>query len=184
MPYSPAFAAALEFAAGNVGARAEDLRDLIEFESAWNPRAYNPSGAVGIIQFMPRTLKDLGLLPEALAAKIPTDSTKAVPEGVKQEVKNFFLSQYPSVEAQLGGPVVEYLRRWKPFPTRQSLFMAVFYPAYRYVAPETAFPPLVQRYNPGIDTVSDYLAKVDAKKKTSSRKLWEKALGLLGRQPH
>jgi hypothetical protein len=38
--------------------------------------------------------------------------------------------------------------------------MAVFYPAFRTVSELTEFPALVQKQNPGIKTVRDYLDKV------------------------
>lgn len=40
------------------------FRSLLESESSWNPRAYNPiSGATGIAQFLPSTAKQYGVDP-------------------------------------------------------------------------------------------------------------------------
>lgn len=42
------------------------LANLINFESGFNPRAYNPSGASGLIQFMPASAAGLGTTTEAI----------------------------------------------------------------------------------------------------------------------
>lgn len=132
------------------------LDALINFESRWNPAAYNKvSGATGLIQFMPRTMKDLKLIPADISARIPNSGT--VPEEIKQEARRAFLARYPDVASQMTGPVKQYLARYAPYPTEQSLYMAVFYPAYRNVPPTTAFNAAVRAQNPGIDTVQHYV---------------------------
>jgi hypothetical protein len=158
MTYPPA----LIDTAQKLGAKPEDLHALIQAESAWNPAAYNPSGAVGLIQFMPQTLKDYGLLSARLAEQVPTRGV--VPEAVKQEVRREFLTKWPNAEAQLRGPVLTYLSRYKPFPTRQSLYLSVFYPAYRNSPPDTLFPANVQAQNPGIARVQDYVDHVEKRR--------------------
>jgi len=144
----------------------EDLNALIQAESGWNPAAYNKSGAIGLIQFMPQTLKDYGLLSAALSEKVPTKGP--VPENVKAEVKAEFLAKWPTVEAQLRGPVLTYFNRYKPYPTRQSLYLAVFRPTWRYYAPDTVFPADVRAQNPGINTVADYVAFVERKRQNQT----------------
>lgn len=166
-----AIKAALAKAAQTLGMQETWLHNVIALESAWNPYAVNAiSGAVGLIQFMPRTLMGMGILSPALAEAIPDSG--GVPPSVKDAVKNEFLAKYPTAVAQLTGPVIQYLRSWKPFPTEQSAYMAVFYPAYRYVSPDTLFPEHVRAQNPGIFTVSDYVSAV--KKKSSGRKWWQR----------
>lgn len=157
-----AYPQALLDTAAKLGASPEDLHALIQAESAWNPSAYNKSGAVGLLQFMPQTLKDFGLLSASLAEKVPTRGV--VSEDVKQAVKREFLIKWPSTEAQLRGPVTTYLSRYKPFPTRQSLYLSVFYPAYRNVSLDTTFPTAVQAQNPGIVKVGDYVAHVEKRR--------------------
>jgi len=129
---------------------AQWLYALIAFESGFNPLARNSnSGARGLIQIMPATARDMfGMSADAL------------------------IDAFPDVESQIKNVVVPYLSHYKPFPTEQSLYMSVFYPAARSVPPDTTFRSLYQknagvnweqRYNtfvvqnPGILTVKDYI---------------------------
>lgn len=147
--------------ATRIKANPADLDALIQLESGWNPSAYNKSGAVGLIQFMPQTLKDFGLLSTELNKRVPTKG--AVPEDVKKAVREEFLNKYPTIQAQLYGPVLTYFKRYAPFPSKQSLYLSVFYPAYRNVDPSTPMPALVQAQNPDVKTVSDYIALIERK---------------------
>jgi hypothetical protein len=115
------------------------LDRLIQFESRWNPLARNPiSGARGLIQFMPGTARNMGYA-----------SADALAESL------------PDAQQQLRGPVQNYLANYAPFPTKQSLYMSVFYPAARFWPPSDMFSARVRRQNPGIVTVQDYIDKVD-----------------------
>ena len=120
------------------------LDTLIRGESNWNPTATNKiSGARGLIQFMPQTAKDLGY---------------ANPTAI--------VNKYPDIPSQLLGPVAAYFKlpgKKGPYPTKQSLYMAVFYPAYRNVSPNTVMPSSVRKSNPGIDTVQNYVDHADGK---------------------
>lgn len=130
---------ALETVSSSLGIPSKWLDDLIKFESAWNPAAKNPiSGAQGLIQFTNTTAQVMGY----------KDAGDLV-------------SKFPDSAAQLMGPVYVYLSKYKPFPTAQSLYMAVFYPAARNWSPETAFSSAIQALNPGIKTVADYIKKVE-----------------------
>jgi len=118
--------------------RPEWLENLINFESGFKPGARNPyTGARGLIQFMPDTARALGY--------------KDADDLVRLN---------PSIPEQLRGPVYAYLKRFAPFPTEQSLYMAVFYPAARNIPIDTPFSAKVQAVNPGIKTVRDYINKV------------------------
>jgi hypothetical protein len=135
---------ALNYVASRLGVPPAALDKLIAFESGWNPQARNPvSGARGLIQFMHSTARNLGF--------------KDADELIKK---------YPTVENQLYGPVLTYLSQFKPFgnPFPQSLYLSVFYPAYRRLPLDTIFPDAVQKSNPGIKYVGDYVAKVEKKK--------------------
>lgn len=131
--------AALLVTAREVGTDPEYLDNLITFESDWNPLAKNPnSSARGLIQFIDSTARDLGY----------ADSLDLV-------TKN------PTALSQMRGPVADYLRKYGPYPTKQSLYMAVFYPAARDWPPDHEFPQYVQDVNPGIKTPRDYITMID-----------------------
>lgn len=117
----------------------EWLYNLIRFESHLDPLARNKiSGARGLIQFLHSTAKGMGF----------KDADDLV-------------SKYPDFASQIRGPVYTYLKKYLPFPTEQSLYMAVFYPVARTWPIDKAFPPNVQKVNPGIVTVHDYVKKVN-----------------------
>lgn len=157
--------------ANAIGANPQHLWEVINMESRHNPLAYNPSGAVGLIQFMPDTLKDMGLLSAATDPLVKYGA--AEPEHVKQAVRAEFTARFPTWEAQMRGPVRQYFGRG-PYPSRQSLYMKVFYPVAMHVPPDTTFESLYKKYggasweskykafvrqNPGILTVNDYVVK-------------------------
>lgn len=122
----------------------DNLYNLINFESAWNPLARNKnSGARGLIQFMHKTAREMGF----------KDADDLV-------------NKYPTIESQLEYPVYNYLKKYLPFSTKQSLYMSVFYPAYRSVPSDTVFNDQVKKQNSGIITVQDYVDLVEGKKKT------------------
>jgi hypothetical protein len=165
--------------AAALGTDPQWLWELLNFESGHDPKAYNASsGAVGLIQFMPRTLKGLGLLSASLASQVPDTGT--VPATVKQAVRAEFTTRFPTWEAQMQGPVKTYFEKAPvrpPYRTRQALYMKVFYPAAATVDPATTFATLYQRYegaewedkleafyrqNPKIKTVGDYVNKAQA----------------------
>lgn len=185
--YSKEFDYALDSQAAVLGMNREWLYNVITLESGWNPAAYNKSGAVGLIQFMPATLKDFGLLSPTLAAQVPKNAP--VPEAVKQAIRKEFLAKYPNVQSQLFGPVTTYFKRYRSYPTEQSVYMTVFYPAYRDSAMSQPFSAAVQAQNPGIKNVGDYVALVQSrarnttlaqKAKTPLTLLAITAVGLLG----
>jgi len=150
---------ALREVAASLGISQDVLWNLIQFESKWNPQAKNPnSSARGLIQFTDATARNLGY----------KDSLDLV-------TKN------SSIESQLYFPVLKYLSQFKPFTSKQDLYMSVFYPVARKWPLSKTFPDTVQKSNPGIKTVQDYVNKVEgiAKKTISPALLSLIALGLL-----
>lgn len=118
------------------------LDNLIKFESNYKPKAANPySTAKGLIQFIDSTARDLGF-------KSSLD----------------LVTKLPGFREQMYGAVLPYLQKYAPFPTKQSLYMAVFYPRARKWPLMSQFPDSVQAVNPGIKTVGDYVRKVEGKK--------------------
>jgi len=130
-----ALAAEIVAVARRVGVPPEDLAALINFESAgtFASDVKNPmSGATGLIQFMPSTAKRMGTTTDALAQLTPVQQMTWVEK---------YLSSYAGRMDDIAG-----------------LAMAVFYPAYVGRSLDTEFSAKVQRYNPGISTVGDYVA--------------------------
>lgn len=116
----------------------EWLDNLIEFESGWNPLAKNPySGARGLIQFTNSTAKWLGY-----------------------ESADDLVEKNSDVNAQLLFPVLAYLSRFKPFKSEEDFYLSVFYPAARGKGLDYVFPDSVQKLNPNIKTVKDYVNKI------------------------
>ena len=122
-----------------INANPRDLRALIEFESGWKPDATNPrSGARGLIQFMHATAR-----------------------GLHYDNADQIVRLHPTCESQLLGPVIRHFRSIaSEHVSFQKLCMAVFYPVARTWPENKEFPLQVQKVNPGIRTVRDYLDKV------------------------
>lgn len=141
---TPAVKEALSYVAGELGISPELLSKEIDFESAgtWNPTIKNPkpdSTARGLIQFTDETARDLGY----------KDSMDLV-------------SKNPTVTGQLKGPVLTYLKgKMGKHKTAQGLMMGVLYPKARAVSPDTLLPERVRKWNPGINTVQDYMENVN-----------------------
>ena len=129
-------AAALATAAAKLRIPSAWLFGLIKTESAWKPDAKNPNGSArGLIQWVDSTAKALGYS-SALA----------------------LVQANPTREAQLLGPVVAYLSKWKPITSPEALAAVNFYPVNRN-ALDKELPASVQKVNPGIRTVRDYFNK-------------------------
>lgn len=136
---TPSEKAYITAAALEIGTRPDDLNALINFESKYNPTAKNPlSSARGLLQFTNTTARELGF----------SDSTDLI-------------NKNPTFTSQIKNAVIPYLKRKAPFPTQQSLYMSVFYPAARTWSANSIFPANVQAVNPGIRTVQDYINKVN-----------------------
>ncbi len=164
--FSDSYEAQLRETAVSLGMPRDWLFNVINLESNWRYDAYNPSGAVGLIQFMPDTLKGMGLLSPSLAALV--DPERPESEDTKQRVRAEFLAKFPDAISQLAGPVMQYFRPMKPFPTEQSVYLAVFYPKFRSASLTQEFPANVQAQNPGIDTVGDYVEMVQKRALTAN----------------
>lgn len=119
-----------------------NLDAVINFESAgsYDPFVKNPtSGAMGLIQV--------------------TNSTARGEFGVSDSLA--LSNQFPDFFSYMDNVVYPYLKKYSPYRNKQELYMAVFYPAYRKVDPQTRFPADVTLQNPGIRVVQDYINFVD-----------------------
>jgi hypothetical protein len=138
----PDITASIKRWAGVIGVPAAWLDAIINFETAgtYSVAARNPySGAMGLIQVTDTTARSVFHV---------TDSAT-------------LSEQYPEFDEYMENVVVPYFKKYAPFPTRQSFYMSVFYPAYRNSPADTVFSERIQELNPGIVTVQDYVDKVD-----------------------
>jgi hypothetical protein len=146
-------AAKVQEIAGLLGVDPEWLDSVIAFESGHNPQAQNPIPynqalvdkgtdlpryARGLIQFIDSSAQQLGFM----------DSLDLI-------------TRLPDYYSQMDRAVLPYFKRMMPFVSKQDMYMSVFYPAFRKVDPDTAFSAKVQKVNPGIVTVQDYIDRVD-----------------------
>jgi soluble lytic murein transglycosylase-like protein len=58
----PVFDPIIQEHASQQGVRADLVRAVIQVESAFNPRAVSPKGAMGLMQLMPATVKQFGVI--------------------------------------------------------------------------------------------------------------------------
>jgi hypothetical protein len=110
------------------------LAAVISFESGFNPKAHNPSGATGLIQFMPSTAARLGTTTDAIAQM--------------------------SQEDQIRGPVYQYFKDKGRLSSLEDTYLAVFFPAARGQSDDfvvgvkeggSDFQAAVYRQNAGFD---------------------------------
>jgi len=116
------------------------LFNLINFESAgFQPMVQNPySTAIGLLQWTDPRARDLGF---------------------NTSYQMIQLNQ--SIEEQLE-LIYRDLKRYAPFPTKQSLYMAVFLPSYRFKEGNSLFPQYIRKINFDIQSPNDYIKKVDS----------------------
>lgn len=113
--------------ASRLGVDASWLDRLIQFESGYDPLIKNrTSSARGLIQ-----------LTDTAAREKPFSASDSLS----------VINRFPSFDSQMENVVYPYLKKYVPYPTKQSLYMAVFYPAYRYYDIDKQFPLDVQRAN-------------------------------------
>jgi soluble lytic murein transglycosylase-like protein len=93
------------------------------------------------------------------------------------------VQKHPTIESQLLGPVFAYLKKGMPYNRNpQDLYMQVFYPAARKWFPGIAFPAIVQKQNPGIATVQDYVSRVEKTKVPMLSTKEKSALNLIAKK--
>jgi|GEM_PF-2438062 len=128
--------AALAAVSSALGIPSDWLFAAINHESRWRPDIKNPkSSARGLLQWIDSTAKGMGYAGSAdLVARNPT------------------------IEAQLLGPVLAYLKPYKPIQSLEDLGAVIFYPKYRGRL-DDPLPDSVRAANPGIVTLRDYARK-------------------------
>lgn len=144
-----AFMTEIKAVANRLNMNVIDLLLIMQFESNLNPKAQNPtSNATGLIQFMPSTAISLGTTVGAIYNMTS-------------------LQQLPYVEKYFRGIIAST----GPLKNLQDLCMGVFYPTYVGKPANTVFPSKVQRSNPGIKTIQDYVNLVLSRARRSGAKI-------------
>jgi hypothetical protein len=138
---TPSQFAALTSAANQIGIPSDWLFALIKTESGFDPLVKNPyASARGLIQWVDSTSQQLGY-----------------------KDTNDLIAKNPTIETQLLGPVVQYLKKWGKIISPEDLAAVNFYPIYRGSKVDTLLPEKVRKVNPGVNTVRDYYEKYMAK---------------------
>lgn len=142
--------------AAALGVSSDTLYKLVDNESGWQPTIKNAqqnSTARGLIQLTDRAAQDLGF-------KTSLDA----------------ISKYPTIEAQLKGIVLPWLKKFGPYKNDADLLLQVFYPVARRMHPMDALPEPIRKANPGILTPFDYVQRA-LKSKTSALAAFQKTAG-------
>lgn len=148
-------------AADAVGGSGIHLAKVIWAESRMKTKARNPvTGATGLIQFMPKTAKALGTSTEALARMSFERQLDYVQEYLERVASGSWAGGEPGL-----------------LDTQFKMAAAVFYPAWRDRDPSTVLPGAVQRANPGIRTMGQYLDFVLAARSPLARTMEAQAAG-------
>jgi len=144
----------LQNVAASLGMQPEWLYRVIMFESNGDPqkRAYMPLNAAQIA-------KDPSIAPVYARGLIQFTDSTAKSLGFESALD--LVTQYPDIDSQLANPVFNYFKQFQPFPTAQSVYLSVFYPAARNWSPGQQFPDSVKASNPGINTPQDYVNFVE-----------------------
>lgn len=141
----------IEILANELKINHSNLFELIYFETAGtlDPTVNNPySSAKGMIQFTDATSK---LLKDS-DGNLYSNSKDLIEKCGTVECQ---LAK-PSKSNTFGGPVYQYLKRFKNLRNKQELYMAVFYPK-AMTKTDFTFPEHVRNKNPGIENIDDYI---------------------------
>lgn len=119
-----------------LGIKREWLETVIYIESRWNPKAVNKySGAVGLLQFMPRTLRWMGFTRKEVLSMSAVDQLALVDIYLRRSMYVF----------------------GKPYRA-SDLYLLIFYPREIYASPsKTIFPfcSIGYHQNKGLDFNKD-----------------------------
>jgi len=150
----------VEKLANRLDVNPDTLWELMFFETAgtMNPLASNPnSSAKGLIQFTDATARAI----KNSKGRYYNSSKHLIESCSSFECQ----TEVPSSRNRYGGPVYQYLRRFKSLDTKQKLYMAVFHPESMNKDMNHKFSKRITKANPGIETVGDYIKQAEDRMK-------------------
>ncbi len=115
---NPLFEPLIQQHARQNGVRADLVRAVIQVESAFNPRAVSPKGAMGLMQLMPGTARDLGVVDPFN----PAENIRAGVTYLRQLLDKYNDDEQLALAAYNAGPgaVDKYGNKVPPYKETQS----------------------------------------------------------------
>ena len=120
---SPAFEPLIREHAGRQGIRADLVRAVIQVESAFNPRAVSPKGAMGLMQLMPATAARFGVLDPFN----PAENIRAGVTYLRQLLERYDHNEQLALAAYNAGPgaVQKYGNKVPPYKETQNYVLKI-----------------------------------------------------------
>lgn len=139
-------------AANEIGIKGRELAAIISFESnaTFNPAVTNALGYTGLIQFGNDTAKQLGTTQDALR-QMSFEEQMVYVAMYYEKIKSGDFIDVSTKKHVPAGPVSDL----------KNACMCVFYPLLRNEDESYVFSSAVQKANPGIKTIGDYVRYVE-----------------------
>jgi soluble lytic murein transglycosylase-like protein len=120
---NPAFEPLIRQHAGHQGIRADLVRAVIQVESAFNPRAVSPKGAMGLMQLMPATAKRFGVIDPFN----PAENIRAGVTYLRQLLDKYNDNEQLALAAYNAGPgaVDKYGAKVPPYKETQNYVLKI-----------------------------------------------------------
>ena len=120
---SPHFEPLIRQHAGQRGVRPELVRAVIQVESAFNPRAVSPKGAMGLMQLMPATAKQFGVIDPFN----PAENIRAGVSYLRQLLDRYDHDEQLALAAYNAGPgaVDKYGAKVPPYKETQNYVLKI-----------------------------------------------------------
>jgi soluble lytic murein transglycosylase-like protein len=120
---NPRFEPLIRQHAGQRGVRPELVRAVIQVESAFNPRAVSPKGAMGLMQLMPATAKQFGVIDPFN----PAENIRAGVSYLRQLLDRYDHDEQLALAAYNAGPgaVDRYGSKVPPYKETQNYVLKI-----------------------------------------------------------